>query len=55
MVITNKGMAIGITASCLCFLCFVQMPFLALCYFCAGVLRLDLGTSRVSWFHCIRV
>ncbi|CAE7900162.1 unnamed protein product, partial [Symbiodinium microadriaticum] len=35
LVVTNKGITIGITASCLCFLCFVQMPFLALCYFCA--------------------
>ncbi|CAE7944960.1 unnamed protein product [Symbiodinium sp. KB8] len=51
LVVTNKGITIGITASCLCFLCFVQMPFLALCYFCAGGCR----ANRDLPYHYLRL
>ncbi|CAE7222196.1 unnamed protein product [Symbiodinium pilosum] len=39
LVVTTKGIIIGITASCLGFLCLIQMPFLVLTYFCAGGCR----------------
>ncbi|CAE7610067.1 unnamed protein product [Symbiodinium natans] len=39
LVITSKGVAIGITTCCLAFLCLVQMPFLCFCYFWAGGCR----------------
>lgn len=37
--VTTKGIFIGITAAGLCSLLFVQMPFLAMLYFCNGGLK----------------
>ena len=63
LVVTTKGIIIGITASCLGFLCLIQMPFLVLTYFCAGGCRphqdlpyhylrlLCLGCSQVQAFR----